>query len=226
MSKQAEKSKFTPHTDISLGAFGQFTPTRAPVAVNNPPSGNAITQTTQGTSASAGVLGTFHQTFKPWLGYSVNLGYTRLYEKYSEGSVYIPNVTAPLGDHQTENFVQGSIGTDMYEFSATYSIKGPQNRRFSTFAQLGGGTLAFLPTQDPSPYAVQFRATMVFSAGINFKLSDYLGLRSEYRGLFYKNPDFKNNGPAPTTKLFTVTNEPIVSLVYTLGPGRRKTRMY
>jgi len=114
----------------------------------------------------------------------------------------------------------------MYELTAAYVLQGPKNGRFSTFAQLGGGTLAFLPTHDPSPYAVQFRATMVFGAGITVKLSDHLGLRGEYRGLFYKNPDFKNNGPAPTTKLFTVTNEPTVSLVYIFGRGRRKTRMY
>lgn len=74
-STRAEKSKLTPHTDISLGVFGQFTPTRAPVAGSNSTLGNAITQTTQGTSVSSGVLGTFHQSLKPWLGYNVNLGY-------------------------------------------------------------------------------------------------------------------------------------------------------
>jgi opacity protein-like surface antigen len=114
----------------------------------------------------------------------------------------------------------------MYELTAAYALQGPKNNRFNTFAQLGGGTLAFLPTQDPSPYAVQFRAAMVFGAGINYKLSEHLGLRGEYRGLFYKNPDFKNNGPFPTTKVFTVTNEPTVSIVYTFGARTRTTKTY
>lgn len=223
---QTGKTKFPPHTDISLGVFGQITPSRVPVAVNDLISGTAITQTTQGTSRSAGVLGTFHQSFAPWLGYNVNLGYSRLNENYSEGAVYIPAETAPPGSHQTDHFLHGSIETNMYELTAAYAVQGPRSNRFSTLAQLGGGTLAFLPTQDPSPYAVQFRATMVFGAGINYKLSDHLGLRGEYRGLFYKNPDFKNNGSFPTTKLFTVTNEPTVSIVYTFGSRTRATKRY
>jgi opacity protein-like surface antigen len=60
---------------------------------------------------------------------------------------------------------------------------------------------------------------MVFGAGVNYRLTDHLGVRAEYRGLSYKNPDFKDPGLA---KLFTVTSEPVVSIVYRFGKSRTK----
>src|ERR1700761_6579130 len=59
-----------PQTSISLGTFGQFTPTRIQ---SNAQLGNLVTS---GASPTAGVLGTFRQQFRPWLGYSINMGYT------------------------------------------------------------------------------------------------------------------------------------------------------
>jgi hypothetical protein len=56
---------------------------------------------------------------------------------------------------------------------------------------------------------------------MNCKLSKQWGIRAEYRGLFYKNPDWNmNNGPVTTSKLYTVTNEPTLSIVYRFG-GKR-----
>ncbi len=225
------REKFIPSTDISLGVFGQLTPSRVPVTTNTLAIGTAITQTTQGTSPSAGVLGTFHQSLKPWLGYNVNMGYSRFSENYSQGSAFLPTVNKggvvpppPLQNYPSYNFAQGSIGTNMYELTVAYAVQGPKTKRFSTFAQLGGGGLYFLPTQDPSPYAEQVRATMIFGVGMNYKLSEHFALRAEYRGLFYKNPDFKNpDAPVPISKLFTVTNEPTFSVVYNFGRGKKKS---
>lgn len=187
-------------------------------------------QTTQGTSPSAGVLGTFHQSLRPWLGYNVNLGYSRFSENYSHGFAYIPNSNQPPPlSNPNYSFAQGSIGTNMYELTVAYAVQGPKTKRFNTSAQVGGGGLFFLPTHDPSPYAEQVRATMVFGVGMNYKLSEHFALRAEYRGLFYKNPDFKNSDtPIPISKLFTVTNEPTLSVVYTFGHGKKKRsgRMY
>lgn len=56
---------------------------------------------------------------------------------------------------------------------------------------------------------------------MNYRLTKRLGLRAEYRGLFYKNPDFAPNlNTVPVTRLFTVTNQPAVSLTYTFGRRR------
>lgn len=222
-STHTSKGKSDSAIDISLGMFGQLTPTRTPTNVATESSGSIYTQSIQGTSASAGALGTFRQSFGRWLGYNVNFGYSRFSEKYSQGIVFIPNPSYVPALNPTSNFARGSIGTNMYELTGAYLVHGPRAKRVDTFAQLGGGVLSFLPTQNPSPYSVQFRPTMVFGAGIDYKLSQHLALRAEYRGLFLKNPDFKGDngvGSVITSKLFTVTNEPTLSIVYRFGPRR------
>jgi opacity protein-like surface antigen len=67
---------------------------------------------------------------------------------------------------------------------------------------------------------------MVFGVGMNYKLTNHLALRAEYRGFFYKSPDFTlppygGASSFPMTKLFTVTNAPAVSLVYCFGKGTK-----
>lgn len=206
--------------DVSLGVFGQLTRTRTPGTSLRDEYGSLTTQTTQGTSPSAGVLGTLHQSFRPWLGYNVNLGYTRFSENYSQGSAYVPSKSSPSGPWSS--FSQGSIGTNMYELTIASVFEGPRNGRFSTFGQFGGGGLFFLPTQTLSPANKQIRPAMIFGVGMNYRLTNRLDIRAEYRGLFYKSPDFAYSlGGFPMTKLFTVTNTPAVSLVYRFG-GRNK----
>jgi opacity protein-like surface antigen len=201
------------NTDVSLGTFGQLTPTRISTRTSNFQLAGmelqTVEQKTQGTSLSAGVLGTFHQSFRPWLGYNVNLGYSRFGENYSDGFVSNPPLT---GASPNSSFYHASIGTNMYELTGAYVVEGPKAKRLSTFGQLGGGALFFLPTKDPSPTSMQIRPAMVFGGGINYKFSSHLALRAEYRGEFYKNPDFKQQ-----ELKFTVTNAPTVSIVYAFG---------
>jgi hypothetical protein len=216
------KARFVPTTDISVGIFGQLTPARVPTTnetIATPTdNGESFVQATQGTIPSVGVLGTFHQQFKPWLGYNVNLGYSRFTENYSNGFTY----TSTTPQYWNSWITHTSIDTNMYELSAASVVQGPWTKRFSTFFQTGGAILTFLPTQNPSPGAVQFRPALIFGVGFNYRLSEHLGVRAEYRGQFYKNPDFKMS----LDKLFTVTNAPAVSLVYSFGgtSKRLKTR--
>jgi opacity protein-like surface antigen len=184
----AAQKKLATETDISIGVFGQLTPSRTPVTTISESDGVQSTQTTQGTSPSAGVLGTFHQSYRPWLGYNVNFGYARFSENYSLGHAFIPIATTSFPAFS--DFSRGSIRTNMYELSVAYAITGPRTRRFDTFVQFGGGGLFFVPTESRSPYANQTRPAMVFGVGLNFKLAPRLAIRVEYRGLFYKNPDF------------------------------------
>ena len=218
---RTQKGKSSSVTDISLGVFGQLTRTRAPTEITAFQNGIAYDQTTQGTSTSAGFLGTFHQSFRPWLGYNVNVGYSRFSEKYSQG-MYFPNPTMPT--KLISNFSYGAIGENMYELTGASVVQGPSVKRVETFFQLGGGVLTFLPTQNPSPYWVEFRPVMVFGTGINYRFSNHWALRGEYRGLFYKNPSFNGlrtaDSDVPTVKLYTITHEPTISLVYRFG-GKR-----
>lgn len=197
-------------TSISLGAFSQLTTGRSQDIPYN-------TTIVQDTAPSAGFLGTFRQTFSPWLGYSVNLGYARVSEHYRGYDIGINN----------NNYVDGfNVSTNVYESSITYVAHTRVNKRYSIFGDVGPGLSTFLPIHRgpdaasfvPFQYPflvpnVQVRPTGVFGAGIDLYLTQHIDLRAEYRGLLYKNPDF-NTGDAPYSKLLTVTNEPTVSLVY------------
>ncbi len=211
--------------DVSVGTAGQFTATRAPVFTTvYPLSGSSTTQVTQGASPSVGAFGTLHQSFSRWLGYNVNFGYTRFSENYSNGQSVVPTSTSSSAT--TSSLIRGSVRTNMMDLTVAGVIEGPRTQRFSTFAQVGGGGLFFEPIDSNIGAKQQTRPAMVFGTGANFKLTDRLSLRAEYRGLFYKSPDFNvtdiTPGMTPTnqfpmTRLFTMTSTPAVSLVYRFG---------
>ena len=227
-----QKKSFIPEMDVSVGTYGQFTATRAPVFTKvYPLTGTATTQVTQSASPSVGVFGTLHQSFTRWLGYNVNFGYTRFSENYSNGQSFVPNSTSTVP--ASSSFIRGSVKPDMMELTVAAVIEGPRTRRFSTFAQFGGGGLFFDPLSSKTGAKQQTRPAMLFGVGANFKLTEHLDLRAEYRGLFYKSPDFNlpdiYPGISPTsqfpmTRLFTVTNTPAVSLVYRFG-GAKKAQL-
>jgi len=213
-------SRFTQRIDVSAGAFSQLTGTRIPTS----PLGAFVDQMTQGTSTSAGVFGTLHQPLNRWFGYNVNFGYTRFSENYSAGSGYLTLPGSP--SIAPSSFTEGSIRTHEYELTIASVIAGPRTRRFDTFAQFGGGGLFFLPIHGAGGATDQTRPAMVFGAGMNCQLANHLQLRVEYRGLFYKSPDFNlppyDGANFPMSRLFTVTNTPAVSLVYRFGKPASK----
>lgn len=211
--KPSRKDAFTPSLDVSLGAFGQLTATRTPMTWDAENSGTFVTQKTQSYSPSAGVLGTFHQSIHPWLGYNVNLGYTRFRQSYSNAEGFIPKTAFPTTG--TVSYSQNSLDSSMYELTLAYVAEGPRHKKLRTFAQLGGGGLFFRPANAPKDAIQQTRPAMVFGVGMEYRFSNHMGLRTEYRGLFYKGPDFAiDYGAFPKQRLFTVTNTPSVSFVY------------
>ena len=160
----------------------------------------------------------------------MNFGFTRFTEHYSNGIQFVPNSVTGL--QPSSSFVRGAVRTNMYEATVASIIEGPRTKRFRTFAQFGGGGLFFEPVDSKIGATQQTRPAMVFGAGANFKLTDRLALRAEYRGLFYKSPDFNltditpgvtSTNQFPMTRLFTVTSTPAVSLVYRFG-GAKKAR--
>jgi opacity protein-like surface antigen len=224
LDKTPPPRKSTPGIDISLGVYSQQTTMRMPTSTYifgypGSPTGVEYTQTTQGTAPSAGVLATFHQSFSPWLGYNINIGYSRFTAHYSNAFRFVPNPSY-------SSFVRGSVRTNMTETTVGSVIEGPHTKRFSTFAQIGGGGLFFNPISGNIGASEQTRPALLFGSGANFKLTQRLALRAEYRGLFYKSPDFNvtditpgfpSTSQFPMTRLFTVTHTPTVSLVYCFG---------
>lgn len=221
--QQQQRGNAVSGMDVSVGIFGQLTQGRTPITSQQYSNGLFTTQKSQNASPSAGVLGTFHQQFTRWFGYNVNAGYTRFTENYSYGTAVVPPATSSFPP--TSSFTQGAIGTNVVETTVAMVVQGPRARRFNTFAQLGGGGLFFVPFTHSDVYHNQIRPAMVFGIGMNYRLTEHLGLKAEYRGLFYKSPDFSpTRNDVPVTRLFTVTNEPVVSLTYTFG-GRKPVRM-
>jgi opacity protein-like surface antigen len=213
--------------DVSVGVEGDLTITRMPTSTYvYGSSGAEFTQVTQSAAPSAGAFASFHQSFKPWLGYNVHFGYTRFTEHYSNANQFNSSLGIPVGS----SFIRGDIRSNVYDLTVSSVFEGPRTKRFSTFAEAGGGGLFFTPLSATTAVmgtglGNQTRPALVFGAGANIKLRPRLDLRAEYRGLFYKSPDFgltdiqpgTSPGLFPMTRLFTVTSTPEVSLVYHFG---------
>ena len=198
-------------TSLSLGVFPQLTATRITAPDN--------TVVTESLTPSAGVLSTFRQSFKPWLGYSINMGYTRASEHYTNNAGRGSAGTA-------SNF---SIPANIYELSASYVAERHITPRLSGFADIGAGMVVFLPergevatpgevtTANAHALFTNYRPEGVGGVGFDYKLSHHLGLRAEYRGQLYKYADYGNLLP----RNYTVTSEPTFSLTYNFGGAKK-----
>jgi hypothetical protein len=209
-STRHRTTKRPTETSISLGAFPQLTATRI---VTSP---NAFT--TESLSPSAGVLGTVRQSFSPWLGYSVNMGYTRATEHATD------NAGFPLSNNSSNL----TLPANVYELSLSYLAEKHLTSRLSTFADVGAGMLAFLPEHRGSPATdlalygvfsppVNYRPLGVAAFGIDYCLTPSLSLRAEYRGQLYKFADYGNALP----RYLTLTSEPTLSLVYNFTRAKK-----
>jgi opacity protein-like surface antigen len=192
---------------LGLGVSAQLTSTRT--------SNQLDSQNIVGTTPSAGFLATFQQQIRPLLGYDINFGYTRLTENYERNQGTFNSTSGVT----TGQFTRGSIPSNVFEISSAYTVKRPQNgTRFQPFAEAGGGVLIFSPTAAPFEGHASYRAAFLFGGGVDYRLNANWRLRAEYRGLLYKYPDFAAVlSPVPTSKFFTVTSEPTISLQYHFG---------
>jgi opacity protein-like surface antigen len=217
------ENNFTPGTDVSLGFMGQMTFARNPTTFDAYSAWTVVNQQTQSQSPSAGALATFHGALKPYLGYNVNFSYTRFTQTDSEGSGYVPGqgTTPPPGGG---SFSAGALDTHMYELTLAYAFYGPRSKRFRTFGQLGGGGLFFEPIAASFAHQ-ETRPAMVFGLGTEYDVSRHFSVRAEYRGLFYKMPDFAIDNGFPKQRLFSVTNTPAISLVYRFRSQSNKKQL-
>ncbi len=223
--EQPKQVRFSPETDASIGVMGVTTLSRddASKFVPLPTPGSAqYFLKSQSSSSSVGGLFTFHQAFKPYLGYNVNFSYSQFKQDFSVlGGTISRN--GPLPPTITGYSDVGSLNTRMYELTASYAFEGPRFKRFRTFGQCGGGALFFQPI---SAYFAkeETRPAMVFGTGVEYSVSPHLSVRAEYRGLLYESPEYQiaSSGSYPQQRLYTVTNVPAMSLVYRFGPHSKR----
>ena len=195
--------------DFSIGVVGYFAETRDPVnassGVTSSTNQHALSET-----PAPGVVAGFHQQWSRFLGYRVDLGYTR-----TDFNYFFEHVSTPFALNDLNN---GTIRSDIYEGSASYELQGPRTRRLSTFASVGAAILSFVPTDKSQPDSYVFRPAGVGGLGVDFHLTPKLELRSQYRGLFFQSPDFRyHDGPIPVVVRHEYSSEIVLGLAYRFG---------
>lgn len=159
-ASQSYAQSYLKNSDVSVSAFGQFTPRT---------SGNGITDSP---TVSLGGQAAFRHSYHWWLGYEGSYDYTRFAERYSVlpytvqhnthefAASYLVAAPGLLGFHP---FVFGGISALI--FSPT--LNGGQNVSWQgePAANFGGG----------------------FNHAL---LGPHFGIRLQYRGVYAKTPDF------------------------------------
>ncbi len=124
---------------------------------------------------TGGFLVGYRYNLNRWLAAETNYGFARNTQEYSS-----------LGSP--------GIQSDVHQFTGglVFKLPHPGLFRVNPYLLAGGGALLFNP-RDNSLVAgaeTQARGAFVYGGGADFLLSRHFSLRTEYRGLVYKSPDF------------------------------------
>jgi outer membrane immunogenic protein len=119
---------------------------------------------------SGGVLGSYRRFFNAHSGVEVNYGYALNTQNYVSSS--------------------GTVGVKSYshEVSGAYVLRMPLGH-FTPFVLAGAGALVFDP-KDFQGADSQTRAAGVYGGGADFKISQHVFMRAEYRGFIYDSPTY------------------------------------
>ena len=144
--------------------------------VTHQSNGNSVQEDT---TESGGVLISFRQPYRPWLGYSADLSYTKFYEAYNKGVVKVEdNVT---------------------DLSFSYLLQSPPIYGVQPYFTIGGGIILFSPIAGtltdlnqtvPKSLPSQLLPEFAYSVGFKFPVFHRVGVNFGLRGLKYKTPDF------------------------------------
>jgi hypothetical protein len=170
------------NSEVSLSAFGEFT---------SNVSGNGITQDT---SKSLGGQAAYRHSYHWWLGFERSYNYTR-YSEYYSGQPF-------------------PVQHNMHDFGGSYLVAGPSLLGFRPFALAGISALVFSPSLNGGQnVSWQARPGVNFGVGLNRALfTEHLGLRVQYRGVYYKAPDFGD--AALNTGKDRLTSEPMAGAYF------------
>jgi len=163
----------------------------------------------QTASPAVGALASFHQQFRPWLGYRVTAAYFHPTFEYSY------NTSTSSGVYPSG---LGLVNTQVYEFAGTYVVQGPHRRRLTTSVEAGASLLDFVPNPNQSQ-TTSIRAAAIVGVGTEYSLTKRLSLRAEYRAQIYKTPAFSDTNVTGTfaTTNITFSSNPILGITYHIG---------
>lgn len=127
---------------------------------------------------SGGFLAGYSYQFNRNFGVEGNYGYSRNTQNY----------IALSGPTSLQSDIHEATGSLVWHIPTSIG-------RFRPYALGGGGVLVFNPTNKflVSGADQQTRGAFVYGGGANFDITSHFGVRTEYRGLAYKAPDFQLN---------------------------------
>ncbi len=148
-------------------------------AVFNKTSSNAENGVAVSPTNSGLILGTFRFRFNRMNGIEVNGART------DNSQILILGAT----DYRAQ--------TSVTEFSGAYVLSPFHFEKIEPFLLAGGGALRFYPSNqfingNASPFgaAQQTSQAFLYGGGVDYRVWKRLGLRLQYRGLIYKEPNF------------------------------------
>lgn len=177
---QSQAQSILHHSDIAVSGFAQRTPSVT---------GNGVAVST---TDSAGGQAAFRHSYHWWMGFEGSYNYTRFSEHYSAYPYAVQH--------------------NMHEFAGSYLVSGASVLGFRPFALGGVSAVVFSPSLNGGQkVSWQARPGLNFGAGIDRALfTSHFGLRLQYRGVYYKTPDF-GDADLDTGK-YRLTSEPMAGL--------------
>jgi len=151
-------------SEISLQGTGFYT---------KDSTGNGIRQ--QATDTGGFLVG-YRYHINRWLSAQADYGFNRNTQQFFATSGFT-NVRSDI--HQTTG-------------GLVVNLPAPARWRISPYALAEGGALVFNPNENSGLVGAtsQARGVFVYGGGADFLLSRHFSLRTEYRGLLYRTPDF------------------------------------
>jgi opacity protein-like surface antigen len=179
------------HFDVSLGWGAVFNKTSSSAST-----GIAVSPTNSGL-----ILGTFRVRFNRMNGIEVTGART------DNSQIFILGAN----DYRAQ--------TSVTEFSGAYVLSPFHFAKIEPFVLAGGGALRFYPSNqyingNASPFGAAQQTSMAFlyGGGVDYRVWKRIGLRLQYRGLIYKEPNFH------VTQFFTGSKghmaEPSIGIVF------------
>jgi opacity protein-like surface antigen len=158
--------------------------------------------TQQTPSNSYGGMFELRQIRSNWVGYEMAVNFNPAAQKFAPAS---PNCLLACKNPVT------SIGGNAVEFTIDY-IVSHQMGKLRPFAVGGAGFYIAIPGATPDGNNTIVRGGYVAGGGLDYSLSNHLGIRVQYRETFYKAPDVSSIYPA--TGVLTTTGEPMGGVYY------------
>jgi opacity protein-like surface antigen len=158
--------------------------------------GNGIDQHS---TDSGGLLVGYRFYFNRWLGADASYGYARNTQQ---------NITSDGAFN---------IQSNIHQATGALVLGVPLNSaRLKPYGLAGVSALTFDPTGNSGGFVPgadrQTKAAFVYGGGVDFRISHFISLRAEYRGLVYKRPDFDVR--SLDSDVTTHTSQPSAGIVF------------